>query len=98
MSNHKRSRFDKVAVTLAMQAFKKLLQREGVGGLAASIATHFVFKYIFKPIANHLIAKRKIDSYQYTEPSGWRVIVHQKGVQRVKKNVQVQRTKSSKVV
>ena len=81
--NRKRSNLTKVVNTAAKTIFKKLLMRFGVGGLASSVATHFIFKYIFKRMANHLLARGHIDSYQYTL-HGMRIIVHRKGVECVK--------------
>lgn len=65
----------------ARKAFKNFLQRLGVGGFASTVATKFTFRYVFKPIADHLLEHKVIDSYQYTRDN-FRHIVHQKGVIR----------------
>ena len=44
-------------------AFKKLLETLGVSAIPARIATHFVFKYIFKPMAHHFMVKGYLNSY-----------------------------------
>ena len=49
----------------SVEAFKLVLRHFGVGGLAASIASHFIFKYIFKPIARHLIKGGHVAAVTY---------------------------------
>ena len=61
----------------SIEAFKMVLRHFGVGGLAASIASHFVFKYIFKPIARHLIKRGHVQSVTYNEGKD-KVVMHVK--------------------
>lgn len=44
-------------------AFKDVLTHFGVGGLAASIASHFVFRFIFKPMLRHFLKHHVLNSY-----------------------------------
>ena len=60
-----------------VEAFKLVLRHFGVGGLAASIASHFVFKYIFKPMAKHFIKRGHLQSYIYHDGQE-KVLVHGK--------------------
>ena len=93
--NRKRSKLTKVVTLASKEILKKVLMRLGVGGLVSSVATHFIFKYIFKPIANHLLARGHIDSYQYRD-QGRRVIVHKKGVECVKSYRKIKKRKEIK--
>ena len=82
--NRKRSELTKVVSIASKELIKKVLMRFGVGGLASSIASRFIFKHIFKPIANHLLHRGHIDSYQY-RVGNFRLIVHRRGVECAKR-------------
>ena len=48
---------------LTKKLLKKFLIRLGVKSIPAGIAAHFIFKYIFQPIAKHLMRKRVLRTY-----------------------------------
>ena len=80
----KQAKLTKV-VPLLKKLFKKLLMRFGVGGLASSFATHFVFKYIFKPMAHHFLKRDLLRSFTYFD-GPYHYVVHKKGVEIVKRS------------
>lgn len=68
-SNHPSHRVKRKALVRAIAegtniAFKDVLVHFGVGGLAASVASHFVFRFIFKPMLKHFLKHGAI--------SGWK--------------------------
>ena len=82
--NNRQAKFDKAATRGLKQLFRRVLTRLGVGGLSASIATHFVFKYIFKPMAHHFLKKDVLKSFTYFD-GPYHYVVHKKGVEVVKR-------------
>ena len=50
---------------LTKRTLKKILIHFGVKSIPAGIAAHFIFKYIFKPIAHYLIRKEVVLSYAF---------------------------------
>lgn len=51
-------------LNLSKKALKTILIKLGVSSIPAGIATHFIFRYIFRPIALHLMKKKMIHSYK----------------------------------
>ena len=90
MHNKKHPSFDQVVNTEGRQFFKRLLMRFGVGGLSASIATRFVFRYIFKPMAHHFLKKNVLKSFSYFD-GDYHYVVHKKGVEVVKRSAKKRR-------
>ena len=83
--NQKHPSLEQVLNTEGRRGFKKLLMRFGVGGLSASIATRFVFKYIFKPMAHHFIRHGVLRSFSYND-GPYHYVVHKKGVEVAKRS------------
>ena len=87
---NRQAELDKVVDRGAKAIFKQLLMRFGVGGLSASIATRFVFKYIFKPMAHHFLKKNVLKSFSYFDDD-YHYVVHKKGVEIVKRSTKKRR-------
>ena len=82
---NRQAKLDRVVDRGAKAIFKKLLVRFGVGGLSASIATRFVFKYIFKPMARHFVSHGILRSFSYND-GPYHYVVHKKGVEIAKRS------------
>ena len=58
----------KFLLKAARVAFGQVLRRLGVGGLAANVASYFVFRHIVRPIMHHYMRKKILKSYSFVHP------------------------------
>ena len=73
--NKKRALLSRAIVRGGKIAFRDILIHFGVGGLAASVASHFVFRYIFKPMVHHFIKKHAIRHIELADGRN-KIVIH----------------------